>query len=143
MYSASAVYHDPTTLELATPYHRGFVDALKVQIPVSYRRWDPDSKTWFVESPYDLTAIRILRAHFPHADIGERPGEQTQFTTHSGCSCDANHRALYVCQGAPLEVIRAAYKALAKTHHPDAGGDVATMQQLNSAYERLADEVRS
>jgi hypothetical protein len=143
MYSASAVYHDPTTLELAAPFHRGFVDSLKLQIPVSYRRWDPESKTWFVASPYDPTALRILRAYFPNADIGDKPGERASFTQHHGCTCDDDHKALYVCQSAPLEVVKAAYKALAKAHHPDAGGNARDMQRLNSAYARLADEVRS
>jgi hypothetical protein len=143
MYSASAVYHDPTTLELATPFHRGFVDALNVQIPAPYRRWEPESRTWFVESPYDATAIRILRTCFPHADIGKKPGERPYFTQQHGCACDDDHKALYVCQSAPLEVIRAAYGALAKVHHPDAGGNTTDIQRLNSAYARLADEVRS
>ncbi len=46
--------------------------------------------------------------------------------------------ALYVAPDAPAVVVSAAYRALAKTTHPDAGGDTATMQRLNLAYELAA-----
>jgi len=34
-------------------------------------------------------------------------------------------------------VIDAGFRVLAKTHHPDAGGDVKAMQKLNSTVTRL------
>jgi hypothetical protein len=36
-----------------------------------------------------------------------------------------------------MEIIRAGYKALAQRYHPDHGGDLAKMQELNAAMERL------
>ena len=33
-----------------------------------------------------------------------------------------------------LEEVKAKYKQLAKQHHPDLGGDTATMQQINTEY---------
>ena len=38
------------------------------------------------------------------------------------------------------ELIEAGYRALAKKCHPDCGGDVGKMQQLNAAMERLRDK---
>jgi DnaJ-class molecular chaperone len=38
---------------------------------------------------------------------------------------------------APPEVIRAAYKAMATKNHPDKGGDMVAMQQINRAYAQL------
>lgn len=45
--------------------------------------------------------------------------------------------------GAPLDQATAkrAYRALARTHHPDRGGDAATFHRLRLAYERLVDDV--
>lgn len=40
----------------------------------------------------------------------------------------------------PLAVAEAAYKALAKTVHPDAGGSVEAMKELNDAIERVKSE---
>lgn len=42
---------------------------------------------------------------------------------------------------APVE-IRRAYVALARRHHPDAGGDPARMRSLNAAFATLADPER-
>ncbi len=41
------------------------------------------------------------------------------------------------------EVIRERYLSLAKHHHPDAGGDEATMRSLNEAWERIVLERRA
>ena len=143
MFSSRAVYHGSTLVELFTPYNEYFVDTLKAQVPAAYRRWNPDTKTWMVQGPYDTTAIRVLRQFFSSAEIDEKPGSRPIFTQRSGCSCDAAHKALYVCQDAPLDVVKAVYRVLAKKNHPDAGGDQERMRAINSAYERITGGVRS
>ena len=35
-------------------------------------------------------------------------------------------------------VVKAAFHALAKRHHPDQGGDTATMQRVNAAYDHMS-----
>jgi curved DNA-binding protein CbpA len=35
------------------------------------------------------------------------------------------------------EIITAGFRALARRYHPDVGGDTATMQRLNAAYDRI------
>lgn len=35
-----------------------------------------------------------------------------------------------------LEEVKDLYRALAKVHHPDKGGDMATMQEINNQYTR-------
>ncbi len=49
------------------------------------------------------------------------------------------YRTLQVDPAAEDIVIRAAYRALMKEHHPDRGGDTILAQQLNAAYATLAD----
>jgi hypothetical protein len=140
---ASLVYHDRRTATLRTPYNAAFVEHLKQAVHASYREWMPTEKLWRVDTPYDRVAAEILRFFYPDAEIKARPlFEPTSASSH-GCRCDADHRALYVCQGAPAEVIKAAYKALALLNHPVRGGDVAFMQGLNAAFERLTAEARS
>lgn len=52
-------------------------------------------------------------------------------------------RALFVTDDAPPEVIRAAYKALAKKYHSDVGGDDGDMIRINNAFDLLRDNVES
>ena len=50
------------------------------------------------------------------------------------------YEILEVRPDAAIEVIEAAYRALAKRLHPDAGGSVEAMQELNQAFERIKEE---
>lgn len=47
------------------------------------------------------------------------------------------HATLHLLRTAPPELVKAAFHCLAKLYHPDRGGDLAKMQALNSAYEKL------
>jgi curved DNA-binding protein CbpA len=49
------------------------------------------------------------------------------------------YRVLQVIPDAEPEVIRAAYRALARKYHPDVGGCEAQMAMLNAAWETLRD----
>ena len=40
---------------------------------------------------------------------------------------------------ADADAVKRAYRQLVRDHHPDVGGDVATFQELQQAYEALAD----
>ena len=50
------------------------------------------------------------------------------------------YRVLQVIPDAEPEVIQAAYRALARKHHPDVGGSELEMATLNAAWETLRDE---
>jgi len=52
------------------------------------------------------------------------------------------YETLGVPKGASDEEIKKAYRRLASAHHPDKGGDTARFQEIQSAYETLADPVR-
>lgn len=44
---------------------------------------------------------------------------------------------LQVSEGASIEVVRAAYRALSLIHHPDKGGNIKSYHRIQSAYETL------
>ena len=76
----------------------------------------------------------------PGTDAGDDDGSHRM---GSGAHCEARsgldraHAALHLAPGAPLPVVRAAYRALAARHHPDVGGDPEAMRRLNAAYATL------
>lgn len=50
------------------------------------------------------------------------------------------YKTLGVPRTATADEIKKAFRKLARTHHPDAGGDEAKFKELNEAYEVLSDE---
>jgi curved DNA-binding protein CbpA len=52
------------------------------------------------------------------------------------------YEVLQVQPGAEPEVVRAAYRVLARKYHPDLGGDATRMVALNDAWDVLGDPVR-
>lgn len=50
------------------------------------------------------------------------------------------YKTLGVSRTATQEEIKKAFRKLARTHHPDAGGDEAKFKAINEAYEVLSDE---
>lgn len=52
------------------------------------------------------------------------------------------YEVLQVRRGAEPEVIRAAYRALARKHHPDFGGAPERMATINEAWAILGDQAR-
>jgi curved DNA-binding protein CbpA len=57
-------------------------------------------------------------------------------------AADTLYDLLGVAQDATTEEIRAAYRRLSKTYHPDAGGTPAFFRQLQIAYDTLTDPER-
>jgi len=53
-----------------------------------------------------------------------------------------HYAVLGLARGASAAAIKAAYRALVKRHHPDAGGDSERMLALNAAWEVLGDGER-
>ena len=45
---------------------------------------------------------------------------------------------LYLLPSAPKEVVRAAHRALAQIHHPDRGGNIEKMVEINLAFDRIS-----
>jgi hypothetical protein len=80
------------------------------------------------------------RARRGKASGARRPRSSAATTTPhttSDPSVARAYAALWLKPGAPLSVVRAAYRSLAAQTHPDIGGSPSAMRQLNTAYETL------
>lgn len=68
---------------------------------------------------------------------GWRDNRRHNTTTAQSSGASDPYRVLHLQSDAPLEVVRAAYRALAVLHHPDRGGDEEVMKQLNIAHDLI------
>ena len=87
-----------------------------------HRRWEPERKAWLIDVGSWPLAERVFQ------EFGMLEGVFTP---------DVAWRTLYLLPDAPASVVDAAFKALAKVHHPDHGGNEKRMRDINLAYERL------
>jgi hypothetical protein len=111
-----------------TPYLEDFVSDLKEAVPAAYRHWDKIEKFWYIEPTYARVAAELFVSYFPDGnsfDLARKYKEPPEWA-----------KILFVQVGAPLEVVEAAYRALAKKYHPDRGGDEVRIKTLNSAIEQ-------
>jgi hypothetical protein len=125
-------------------YSPAIIQAFKDQIPAAFRHYAPeDRKSWTVAAPYADAAITLLLGYFPDADV-EHTGQTWSHATTQPWTGGSDHFAvLHLLPSAPIQVVRAAYRALAKLHHPDVHGDTATMRRLAEAYEALSRRLRA
>jgi hypothetical protein len=111
------------------------VSELKGIIPVAFRNYDPTKKTWIItdwecldEWISELRSVYEIETEYDDEQPSRPPPPQ---------SIASPFQTLYLLPNAPMEVVKASYKALAKIHHPDARGNSEKMIEINRAYETL------
>jgi hypothetical protein len=125
-------------VKISTPDRDAFafaIDELKNVVPSSCRTYDPTKKFWTITDSsslddwiYELRRVYDVSADYDNEQPRRPPPPQ---------SIASPFQTLYLLPNAPPEVVKAAYKALAKIHHPDARGNSAKMIEINLAYETL------
>ena len=78
-----------------------------------------------------------------HRQTHKRPRQEAA-APHSGQQMTAAlaYRTLYLTPEAPPEMIQAAFRTLAKLHHPDVGGETQVMALINEAYNFLLETLK-
>jgi hypothetical protein len=111
------------------------ISELKEIVPVAFRNYDPAKKTWIItdwecldEWIGELRSVYAVETEYDNEQPSRPPPPQ---------SIASPFQTLYLLPNAPPEVIKAAYKALAKIHHPDARGNNEKMIEINRAFEVL------
>jgi hypothetical protein len=130
---------DPDTFSAA-------INTLKDYVSPTYRKYDPRTRHWTVARLADKQfrhwlsyAQHALDAQIEWLDGAADADPDREWTPPSKPKTSDPYTALWLLPGAPLEVVRAAYKALATLHHPDKpSGDDEKMKAINRAYQQLA-----
>ncbi len=114
------------------------ISELKGIIPAAFRNYEPTKKTWIItdrgcldEWLDELRSVYAVETEYDDEQPSRPPPPQ---------SIVSPFQTLYLLPNAPPEVIKAAYKALAKIYHPDARGDSEKMIAINRAFEIITQE---
>lgn len=118
-------------------YDRGFIEALKASVPSNFRRYLPDPKLWWIADPYFSTVLRLGYIWFDEVIDKTRPESKPEPKPTPAITTP--HSILFLLPTAPEPVVKAAYRALSKMYHPDAGGDAEQMKLINWAYEAIGE----
>ena len=110
---------DGSAADVTFPFDAFVVAEIKRVVPAWLRSYDPDSKTWMVDGRYVHLVYHVLAQVFGDVDV------------------EAALVVLHLRPTAPPELVDAAYKCLARLHHPDRGGSTITMQMINHAVESI------
>lgn len=102
--------------------------------------WQYDQVCWWVAQTFERDAVTWL-------DDDETDGTSYEYRRTSGTHSQPHTAApdpladayarLHLRETAPPELVDAAYRTLARLHHPDHGGDTATMTAINQAVALL------
>ena len=120
-------------LQMEAPWNKPFQDEMKKSIPAKKRIWDANEKTWYILREQFDRLTHLLEKHYDETILLDFPPPEVARNTGA---------KLFLLDGAPIEVIRAAYKALAVKYHPDRGGDAEKMVELNTAYSELLGDLK-
>lgn len=122
-----------------------FVDDLKREIPHRSRKWDSDSRHWLLKEDQIEVLTGLLAIHglrYEYQDEPQEDEEEAPAPRQLPMSVKEAASTLFLLPTAPPFVIQAAYRALAKQAHPDAGGSTEQMQRINAAMEILRASVQ-
>ncbi len=125
------------------------IGTLKSYIHASARSYDPQSRQWHIDvdaqTEFDrwltyLVTVLGARLEWQPADAAkeERRHQWPPAGYRKQPTREELLKRLHLLPDAPPELIKAAYRELAKLNHPDKGGDTARMQELNEAFRLLA-----
>ncbi len=115
------------------------VNALKRSVPSHERSFDPELKEWRIRREAHTHVFAFLRlARSLDAEIEDTTeSDNEQAPPSSPDPESAALKILHLTDDAPPQLIKSAFLTLCKIHHPDKGGDVERMKQINLAFERL------
>ncbi|MBA3247310.1 MAG: J domain-containing protein [Pyrinomonadaceae bacterium] len=126
------------------------IGTLKSYIHASARSYDPQTRQWHVDADaqteFDrwltyLVTVLGARIEWQHDEAKEERQHQHEWPPagyRKQPTKDELYARLHLLPSAPAELIKAAYRELAKLNHPDKGGNEEAMKLLNEAYAKLA-----
>jgi hypothetical protein len=134
---------------------------VKYDVPSEYRYFSAEGSNtgyWYVHEKYLLGAIELSYTRLGTVDYSclptylqmkiarekenwtvNTPDRDTIPAPNASALRDA-YAQLYLLADAPINIVNAAWKTLAKESHPDQGGDAGLFRKYSEAYETIKKE---
>jgi len=114
---------------IVAPYHKKFIEEWQRELSTDDYTWDEKDKKYRLKPSTLEKCVTIAQKFFPRVegleDIIESP-----------------YDTLQVAENAPIEVCRAAEKALRITHHPDRATDEKDREERNQFCQELGEALK-
>lgn len=119
--------------------------AVRYGVKLGYRQYDNTTQIWLVHYTWLGWLVHLARSYGYSIDYASLPttwqlraaGAQLSGENGTSVLAESPYLKLHVLEDAPIEVVRAAYKALAQIHHPDAGGSAERFREVSDAYQAI------
>lgn len=140
----------PGGIRFSSPFDPDWTPAMVAEFkrltPAHLRRYDPDTKEWFIAHAYAPQALTVFLRYWPGAAVRAATDAAGAPPLHprQPLATARHYTTLHLLPSAPPPVVNAAYRALVKTLHPDLlpapERDRAhtRMVEVNAAYEALS-----
>lgn len=143
--------HDNPDFVYASTAHPKLREWIQFSIkPPTHRYYDESIRSWAVHIDHLLDLVRLGMYHAGRVDYSELStdmqmaiaAQKAAWRTGSRIIGEKHdvvdpYRVMHLLPTAPPAIVDVVFKALAKIHHPDKGGDVEEMKKINEAYERI------
>lgn len=118
-----------------------FLSLLRSGVTGEYRQYDSTHQCWHVHWTKLFLLVSIANKVFEYVDRSNLPSKW-QMIISGGVMHDSRniYRDLFLIPSAPIEVIRASYKALVSLYHPDHNegkGDLEKLTKVLEAYKKI------
>jgi len=130
--------------------HKKFSNLIRYSIkPLSYRKWSKEKNCWSIHKSKLPITVFIARKYYQHIDYSSLSEELQIFIVQetkersSGVvkeeklKVENPYTKLHLLESAPIEVVKASYKALVLLYHSDRGGDEEVLKEINLAYTEI------
>jgi hypothetical protein len=122
----AALWKEGDKLLLQTGYNIVLVNLLNT-LPSKECAYRDETHTWYIDAKHEASVINWLK----------KLGYLITQVDQPVPTGDDSFAIMGLLPTATWEVCEAAYKALCKVNHPDAGGNVEVMQQINEAWQKI------
>lgn len=122
----AAIWKEGSKLLLQTGYNVVLIRLIQ-SLPSNEATYRDETHTWYIDIKHETSVINWLKKlGYLYTEVDK--------SVPVGDDCFA---VLGLLPTATWEVCEAAYRALCKVNHPDMGGNVEVMKQINDAWAKI------